>query len=321
MLRPSRRDLLAFAALAPAAARAQEAYPARTITMVVSYTPGGITDTLGRLSAEAIQTALGQTVVVENRGGAGGLLGNGFVARSQPDGYTLLCAPTAFGIQPYIYKTLPYDTLADFAPVSLIGTSATVMVVSPGLGVDTVAGFVEAAKKADGRMNYASNGVGTPSHLSVEYFSTLVGVKMQHVPFPGSAPASLAVMSGEVSMTLLDMAPAIELAKAGKVKALAVTAPTRHYNMPDTPTIGETVPGFAALSWTGVFARAGTPRPVVERLNAALKGFLTSPSGVDRLRKLGVDPAPSTPEETGAWLRAQLSQWKPVVEAAGIKPE
>ncbi len=317
----SRRELLAAAALAPIAARAQDVFPARVITVVVAYTPGGITDTLGRFAAEALQTGLNETVVVENRAGAGGLLGNGYVARSSPDGYTLLAAPTAFGIQPFIYKNLPYDTLADFAPVSLIGTSATVMVVSPDMAVNSVKDFIDYARKAEGKVNYASNGVGTPSHLSVEYFSNLVGIKMQHVPFPGSAPASLAVMSGEVSMTLLDMAPAIELAKSGKVKALAVTAPTRHYNMPDTPTIGETVPGFSALSWTGVFARAGTPRPVIDKLNAALAKFLTSPTGVERLRKLGVDARATTPEETDAWLRGQLAQWKPVVEAAGIKPE
>ncbi len=301
--------------------RAEDTFPEHSMTMVVSYSPGGITDTLGRIAAEALQNALKQNVIVENRAGAGGALGNAFVARSQPDGYTLLAAPTAFGIQPYILKNLPYDTLRDFAPVALIGTSATVMVVSPDIGVNTVREFIDYAKQRDGKVNYSSNGIGTPSHLSVEYFSTLTGIKMQHVPFPGSAPASMAVMSGEVAMTLLEMPPAIELAKAGKLKALAVTAPTRHYNMPDTPTIGETVPGFAALSWTGIFARAGTPKSAIDRMNGAINAFLTSPQGAERMRLLGVDARPSTPAETGAWLQSQLDQWKPIAAAAGIAPQ
>jgi tripartite-type tricarboxylate transporter receptor subunit TctC len=163
--------------------------------------------------------------------------------------------------------------------------------------------------------------MGTPSQLSVEYFCNLVGIKLQHVPYPGSAPASLAVMSGDVAMTLLDMAPAIELIKAGKLKALAVTAPKRHYNMPDTPTIGETVPGFAALSWTGVLARGGTPKPIINKINAALTSYLKSDAGVKRLRSIGVDASPTSPDEMAAWIKSQLALWKPVVKAAGIVPQ
>jgi tripartite-type tricarboxylate transporter receptor subunit TctC len=307
--------------LAPAQARAEDAYPSHNITMVVSYTPGGITDTLARIAAEAIQNGLKQTVIVENRAGAGGLIGNSYVARSAPDGYTLLTAPTAFGIQPFTYKKLPYDTLNDFAPVSLIGQSATVMVVSPKLGVNTLQEFIDLAKKPGSHLSYASNGMGTPSQLSVEYFCNLVGIKLQHVPYPGSAPASLAVMSGDVAMTLLDMAPAIELIKSGKLKALAVTAPKRHYNMPDTPTIGETVPGFAALSWTGVLARGGTPKPIINKINAALTSYLKSDAGVKRLRSIGVDASPTSPDEMTAWIKSQLALWKPVVKAAGIVPQ
>lgn len=302
-------------------ARAQDAYPTRNISVVVSYAPAGVTDTLARIAAEAIQTGLKQTTIVENRVGAGGIVGNGYVARSEPDGYTLLVAPTAFGILPYIYKRMPYDTVKDLTPISLIGTSVTVMVVSPKLGVNSVAEFIALAKKPGSNLSYATSGVGTPSHLSVEYFSTLVGIKLQHVPFNGSAPASMAVMSGDVSMTLLDMAPAIENEKAGKLKSLGVTAATRHYNMPDTPTIMETVPGFSALSWTGLFARAGTPRPIIDKLNGALSAYLNSKDGFERLKSLGVDARPTTPEETLDWVKSRLELWKPVVKTAGINPE
>ncbi len=312
---------IAACGLVPAAARAQAPYPSRPITLVVSYSPAGITDTLARIVAEALQNGLHQSVIVENRVGAGGVIGNAYVARADADGYTLLVAPTALGILPYLYKTLPYDTLRDFTGVSLVGTSATVMSVTPALGVDTVAQFIDLAKKPGSRLSYASSGVGTPSQLSVEYFSSLVGIHLQHVPFNGSAPASMAVMSGDVSMALLEMSAAIELERAGKLKSIGVTSPARHYNMPDTPTIGETVPGFSTLSWTGVYVRAGTPRPIIDALNGALVAYFGSSAGIARLRALGVDARASTPAETTDWLASQLELWKPVTIAAGIEPQ
>lgn len=302
-------------------ARAAGAYPDHPIKLVVTFTPGGITDTLGRIAAEAIQNGLHQSVVVENRPGAGGVIGNSFVARAAPDGYTLLVVPTAFGILPYVYKNLSYDTRKDFAPISLIGDMATVMVVSPSLGVSTVQEFIDLAKKPGSHLSYATSGVGTPSQLSVEYFCSRTGIKLQHVPFNGSAPASVAVMSGDVSMALLEMSVADELVKAGKLKALGVTAPTRHYKMPDTPTIGETVPGFAATSWTGVVGRAGTPKPIIDRLSGVMRSYLETQAGIARLRALGVDAHPTTPEQTAAWIDGQLALWKPVVKAAGIVPQ
>lgn len=303
------------------AAQAGDDYPDHPIKLVVAFTPGGITDTLGRIAAEAIQNGLHQSVVVENRPGAGGVVGNSYVARSAPDGYTLLVVPTAFAILPYVYKNLTYDTRIDFAPISLIGETATVMVVSPALGVSTVREFIALAKQPGSHLSYATSGVGTPSQLSVEYFCGLTGIKLQHVPYNGSAPASTAVMSGDVSMTLLDMSLATDLIKAGKLKALGVTAPTRHYKMPDTPTIGETVPGFAATSWTGVVGRGGTPQPIIDKLSGAMRSYLKSEAGIARLRALGVDAHPTTPEQTAAWINGQLALWKPVVKAAGIVPQ
>ena len=222
---------------------------------------------------------------------------------------------------PYIYKTLPYDPLHDFKPISLLGITSNVMVVSPSLGVSTVQEFLDLARSGKKTITYASPGVGTPQHLLVEYFAHTTGIKMQHVPYAGSSPALLGLMSGDVSMMFTDLAPAIPLIKAGKIKALGVLNPARHPSLPDTPAIAETVPGFSAVGWQGLLARAGTPDAIVDKLNAALVAYLKTPAAAERMRAIGVDVKWSTPMETTEWINAQLKSFEQIVPAAGIKPE
>ena len=298
-----------------------ETYPSRPVSVIVPFAAGGTVDILGRIAAEALQDAFKESFVVSNRTGAGGVIGNTAVARSAPDGHTLLLAPTAFSIVPFIYKSLPYDPRRDFKPISLLGYTANVMVVSPSLNVKTVQEFITLAKSGAKPITYASPGVGTPQHLFVEYFASLTGVKMQHVPYAGSAPALVGIMAGDVSMMFADLAPAIPLIETGKLTALGVLTPERHRSLPDVPAVAETTPGFSGVGWQGLFAKAGTPDAVIETLNRALVAFLKTPAAADRMRAVGVDVTWSSPQETEAWVARQLDQFEKIVPAAGIKPE
>ena len=298
-----------------------ETYPSRPVSVIVPFAAGGTVDIMGRIAAEALQDAFKESFVVSNRTGAGGVIGNTAVARSAPDGHTLLLAPTAFSIVPFIYKSLPYDPRRDFKPISLLGYTANVMVVSPSLNVKTVQEFITLAKSGAKPITYASPGVGTPQHLFVEYFASLTGIKMQHVPYAGSAPALVGIMAGDVSMMFADLAPAIPLIETGKLTALGVLTPERHRSLPDVPAVAETTPGFSGVGWQGLFAKAGTPDAVIETLNRALVAFLKTPAAADRMRAVGVDVTWSSPQETEAWVARQLDQFEKIVPAAGIKPE
>ena len=316
--------MIAFAPLLAAAclhrAAAQD-WPTRPVTIVVPFAAGGTVDLMGRIAAEALQRELKQSFVVENRTGAGGVIGNQTVARAPADGYTLLLAPTAFAIVPYIYKRLPYDARRDFRPVSLMGLTANVMVVSPTLSATSVREFIDLAKSAPKPLFYASPGVGTPQHLLVEYFAAQAGVKLQHVPYGGSAPALVDVMSGEVSMMFADIAPSVPLIQSGKIRALGALTPARHPSLPDVPAISETLPGFSAVGWQGLLARAATPDAVIDRLNMALVSYLRTPAAAERMRAIGVDVKWSTPKEAQDWVEAQLGQFEKLVKAAGIEPQ
>ena len=298
-----------------------ETYPSRPVSVIVPFAAGGTVDIMGRIAAEALQDAFKESFVVSNRTGAGGVIGNTAVARSAPDGHTLLLAPTAFSIVPFIYKSLPYDPRRDFKPISLLGYTANVMVVSPSLNVKTVQEFINLAKSGTKPITYASPGVGTPQHLFVEYFASLTGIKMQHVPYAGSAPALVGIMAGDVSMMFADLAPAIPLIEAGKLTALGVLTPERHRSLPAVPAVAETAPGFSGVGWQGLFAKAGTPDAVIDALNRALVAFLKTPAAAERMRAVGVDVTWSTPQETEAWVARHLDQFEKFVPAAGIMPE
>ena len=302
------------------AAFAQQ-YPSGPITIVVPFTPGGTTDILGRLAGEVLQNEFKQSVVVENRTGGGGIIGNASVARAAPDGQTLLLAPTAFSIVPFTTKNIPYDAARDFKTITLMGYTANVMVVSPTLPVNTVKEFIDYAKSGDKYVTYASPGLGTPTQLGAEVFAHETGIKMQHVPYRGAMPAVTGLMSGEVTMMFIDLAPAMPLIEGGKLKALGMLTLERHPSLPNLPTVAETVPGFYLMGWQGLFAPGRTPDAIVDKINAPLVKYLKTPEAADRLNRIGVDVKWTTPAEMRDWVDSQLKHWGNIAKAAGIVPQ
>ena len=296
-------------------------YPSGPVTIVVPFTPGGSTDILGRLAAEVLQNDFKQSVVVENRTGGGGIIGNASVARAAPDGQTLLLAPTAFSIVPFTSKNVPYDAARDFKPITLLGYTANVMVVSPQLPVNTVQEFIDYAKSGDKYVTYASPGLGTPTQLGAEVFAHQTGIKMQHVPYRGALPAVTGLMSGEVTMMFIDLAPAVPLIEGGKLKALGMLTQIRHASLPNLPTVGETVSGFYLMGWQGLFAPAKTPDLIINKINAPLVKYLKTAEAEERLRRIGVDAKWTTPDEMREWVDSQLKYWSNIAKTAGITPQ
>jgi tripartite-type tricarboxylate transporter receptor subunit TctC len=320
-MRSAVRLLCATAFLASALAALAQQYPSGPITIILGFAPGGSTDILARLAAEVLQNDLKQSVVVENRTGGGGIIANASVARAAPDGQTLLLAPTAFSIVPFTSKSVTYDASHDFKPITLLGYTANIMVVSPTLPVSTVQEFIDWAKSGDKHVTYASPGLGTPTQLGAEVFAKRAGIDVTHIPYRGALPAVTGLMSGEVTMMFIDLAPAMPLIEAGKLKALGMLTQERHPSMPNMPTVGETVPGFYLMGWQGLFAPGKTPDAIVDRINAPLVKYLKTPEAGERLRRIGVDVKWTTPAEMGEWVDSQLKFWSNVAKTAGIKPE
>jgi tripartite-type tricarboxylate transporter receptor subunit TctC len=296
-------------------------YPSRPVTIVVPYTPGASTDITGRYDAEVLQRALHGSFVVENRPGAGSSIGIGYVAKSAPDGYTLLNAPTSLVLLPYLMKSVSYEPVADLDPIVLVGLTEFTLVVSPSLNVNSVADVIALAKATPGALTYASPGIGSTHHLFGELFKSMAHVDIRHIPYKGAAPGLLDVASGNVSMMFADLAPALPLIQGGKVKLLAVTSLARDKDMPNVPTIAETVPGYEASGWQGLFARAGTPKSIVEKINAALVADLKRPETAERFKAIGIDAQGDTPEEFRAFIAAESAKWGNVIRAAGIEPQ
>ena len=310
-----------FAAVVSSTAARAQTFPTGPVTIVVPFAPGGTVDIMGRIAANALEQRLKVPVVVDNRTGAGGTIGSAVVARSAPDGQTLLLAPTAFAIAPYMYKVLPFDPLNDFKAVGLMAETHNVIVATPSLKVKSVEEFIKLAKDKGGALSYGSPGVGTPQHLYAEYFLKKAGISLQHVPYRGSAPALIDVVSGQVAMMLSDIAPAAPLIESGQLVALAVMAPKRLPSLPNVPSIAETIPGFSGVGWQGLLARAGTPDASIKIMNEALVDYLKTPAAGERMRAIGVDVKWSTPAEAQEWVATQLKQFSEMVPAAGIKPE
>ena len=310
----------AVAGLASNGVRADE-YPSRPVTVIVPFAPGGSTDILGRYAAQVLQRDLKQTFIVENRTGAGGVIGIGAAAKALPDGYTLLHAPTAFGLLPYLMKSVSYDPAKDFEPIVLIGLTEFSLVVSPKLPVKSVADVIALAKQRPGSLTYASAGIGTTQQLFAELFKSMTGTDIRQIPYKGTAPGLVDVMSGDVSMMFTDIGPAMSLIKDGKLKMLGVTSLERNSDMPDVPTIAETVPGYQAVGWQGLFARAGTPKDIVDKLNALLVADLKKPETAERFKKIGVVVKWSTPAEFRDWVSSESGKWGKVIKAAGIEPQ
>ena len=315
------RHLLAIAIAAVATGALGQPYPSKPVKLVAPSTPGDAPDVIARLVADKLSIALGQQVVVENRPGAGGVVGSDYVAKAAPDGYTLIMGNAgSHGINAAVYSKLPYDIQRDFAPVSQVAVAPNVIVINPSLPASTVAEFIAYAKANPGKLSYASGGNGSSAHMSMELFKSMSGIDIQHVPYKGSSPALTDVVSGQVVAFIGNMPPTVPLIKAGKLRALAVTTTSRSALMPELPTIAEAgLPGFETVAWFGVLAPAGTPPDVVNKLSAEIARIAKSPEIRDKLVAMGAEPVGSTPEEFRAVIDRDIAKWKPLAQKVNIK--
>ncbi|MDQ0302426.1 Bug family tripartite tricarboxylate transporter substrate binding protein [Ancylobacter polymorphus] len=307
-------------ALAPAGPVAAQDFPTRPVTLVIPFAAGGSTDLVGRLIAERMAAELGQPVVVENKGGAGGNLGAAQVAKANPDGYTILMGTVAtHALNPALYKKMPYDPVTSFAPVSLLVVVPNVLVVNPDFPAKTTEELIALLKKDPGKYSYASSGNGTPLHLSGELFKSMADVDMQHIPYQGAGPALVDVLSGQVPIMFDNLPSSTSHIKSGKLRALGVTTAKRAPSFPDLPAIAEAVPGYETYTWNAVFAPAGTPPDVVAKLNAAANKALADPKVQARLADFSAVSVGSTPEELGEHVKKEIAKWAPIVKASGAQ--
>ncbi len=290
---------------------ANAAWPERTIKIVVPYAPGGYTDAVGRITARYMEKALGKTVIVENRGGAGGIVGSDLVAKSPADGYTLcMCSVGAISVAPIAQKT-EYDPIKSFAPISIVSTIPQTVIVNPKLPVKSIQELVTYAKANPGKLNFGSSGAGGLMNYSVELFQSRTGTKMVHVPFAGGAPATAAVVANEVDLSFTNMTDALPQMEAGKVRGLAVTSGERSPFAPDLPTVQETVvPGYNVESWNAVMAPAGTPAEIVERISKILADMAKDKEVIDAMAKVGATTVFTTPDAFGKRIASEVAQWR-----------
>ena len=297
------------------------AYPVKSVRLLVPSSPGGGTDILARVLAQKMSETFGQQFVVENRPGAGQVIGIEAVARSAPDGYTLLMAASAIVINEVLYAKPPYDTLRDFAPVTLGASLPNILVVHPALPVKSVRELISLAKTRAGQLNYSSAGSGTSPHLSMELFRLMAGITLTHIPYKGSGPATVDLLAGQVQLSMPNVLTALPHIKGGKLRGLGVTSGKRATGLPDIPAIAETLPGYEAIQWYGILAPAGTTRDIVGKLQAEIARILVLPEVRDRLAADGADAVGSRPDEFAAYIRAELAKWGKVVKTGGIKLE
>jgi tripartite-type tricarboxylate transporter receptor subunit TctC len=316
--------LAAFAGVAfalSASLAAGQAWPSKPIKWIVPFAPGGTTDILARTVGEKLAIALGVPVVIENKPGAGGGVGAEFTAKAAPDGYTIMGGTiSTHAINASLYDKLPYDPVKDFAPITLIARVPNLLVVNPAVPAKDVKELIALLKTNPGKYTFASSGNGTSQHLSGELFKLMAGVEMQHIPYKGSPPALQDVVGGQVTMTFDNITTAWPLAKAGKLRALAVTTAKRSSIAPDVPTLAESgLPGFEIGSWQGVFAPAGTPAPIVRRLNTEIVKILNLPEVNEKLAGLGAEIVADSPEEFAALVKFEIVKWSDVVRKSGAK--
>jgi tripartite-type tricarboxylate transporter receptor subunit TctC len=300
-----------------------QTFPKRTITLVIPFAPGGSTSIVGRVIADKMSQLLGQSIVIDNRPGAGGTVGTRLVAKSDPDGYTILLGYTGtLAIGPSLYKEVGYDPRKDFAPIGMIGSAPSALVVHPSFAAKSVAELIAYAKANPGKVNYGSAGVGSVNHITGEYFARAAGITLLHVPYRGTGPALTDLLGGHIPMALAPI-PAIHAnVAAGLLRALAVTGKTRNALMPDVPTIAESgLTGFEASLYYGLVAPAGTPRPVVDRLNKALRDALASDDVRKQLAEDGTEISPDTPEDYADFIDRDEKKWSELVKASGVEQE
>jgi len=304
------------------AAGAQEAYPSRPVKFILPFPPGGGTDILGRVIAEQLSANLGQPVVTENRGGAGGNVGAEAAAHSAPDGYTIVLVAPSLAISKTLYSKLNYDPVKDFAPISLVATVPNVMITNPAVEAKNLQEFIELARSRPGAMNYGSGGAGTSNHLAGELFNIVTGTKLVHVPYKGVNLAMQGVLAGEIQLVFIGIPAALPHIKAGKLRALALVAPQRSPALPEVPTVAEAgLKDFEVTTWYGILAPAGTPRPIVSRLNAELVKIMHTPDVKESLASMATDPLTSTPEEFAAYLKQEIAKWGDVVRKSNLKAD
>ncbi|MEA3027360.1 MAG: putative tricarboxylic transport rane protein [Alphaproteobacteria bacterium] len=315
--------LSVLSVLAAGSAAAAQDYPTRPVTLVVGYAPGGGNDAMARIAGELMSRPLGQQIVIENRGGAGGSIATRAVAKAAPDGYTLVIGGTGtLAINPTLYGNIGYDPRKDFAPVGLIGASQLVILVNASVPAHSLKELIAYGKANPGKLNYASAGVGSGIHLSTEYFRHAAGIEMTHIPYKGSGPALTDLVGGHVNLYFSSMPPAIGLVKEGKVRALAVTGPVRSPVFPELPTVAEAaLPGFEAVLHYGIVAPAGTPKPIIDKLNAALRSAVMTDEFKQKLAADGTEPLASTPEEYAADIDKEETKWSAIVKKSGAKAE
>lgn len=304
-----------------ALATAQTSYPSKSIRIVVPFPAGGTTDILARAVAQRLTETMGQSVVVDNRAGAGGNIGADLVAKSAPDGYTLLMGTVGtHAINASLYAKMPYDHVRDFSPVILVAGVPNVLVINPTLPVNSVQELIAYGKANPGKLNFASSGNGTSIHLAAELFKTMTSVQMTHVPYKGSAPAVVDLVGGQVQLMFDNLPSALPQIKAGRLKALAVTSAQRSAALPDVPTVAETgLAGFEASSWFGLLAPAGTPKDVIAKLNGEVAKWLATPEAKDKLAAQGAIPAGLSPDDFTRHIASETVKWQKVVRDSGAK--
>jgi len=302
----------------PAAA---EDYPSRPVRLIIPFPPGGSNDVVGRIVANQLGQKLGQTIFVDNRAGAGGLVGTDLAAKSAADGYTLLVISIAHVVDPFIYKE-PFDPIKDFMPVAILATGTNVLTVNPNVPVHSVKELLDLAKAKSGYLNYASAGIGSFQNLSGELFKLIAGVDIVHVPYKGGGPSMLAVIAGEAQLMFSSIVQTVPGIQSGSLRALATGGAQRSPILPDLPTIAEAgVPGYVAADWWGILAPAGTPQPIVDKLHGAIEDVLRSADTMKYLDQQGAAPLHMTSSEFGAYIAVEMAKWGPVVQKAGIKAE
>jgi tripartite-type tricarboxylate transporter receptor subunit TctC len=317
----SRRTLLAGLAAAPfvPTASAQAAWPTRPVSVMVPYPPAGGADTTARILYAKVGTILGQQFVIENRGGAGGTIGEALVAKANPDGYSVLHDATAFSVNTGLYSNLPFDYDRDFDPVALVSLVPNILVVTPSLPLKTMADVIAYAKAQPNGIDMASSGNGTLQHLSLELFRFMTGVKVNHVPYRGGGPAVNDVIAGQVKFYFSNGSAVVGMIQGGQLRAIAHTGKGRLKSLPDIPPVSDTLPGFEAYEWNGVFVPHGTPPAIIGSLNGAINQAIISPEVKDRFENLNIESKPNTPEEFRAFVKDQVARWGKVVKEANIK--